>query len=216
MAACASFLYTLSVANAFLMSGMYKRGIVVGADKMSAIINSDDPYTAPLFGDGAGAFLVEKSEDPEIKIVSTFLKSDNNGIDKLFIKAGGSELPLNEELLKIKDNYVTMLGKDVFVNAIERMAESISYVANDAGLSLSEIDYIIPHQANQRIISAVYKKLNCNHLKFCSIIENHGNIINASIPTSYHLYKNLFGVASNIIMVAFGGGYNYGALLLKG
>lgn len=214
MAACSGFLYALSIANAFILSGMYSSGIVVGAEKMSTIINSNDPYTSPLFGDGAGAFLVKNTSNYQHRgIISTFLESDSAGIDKLFIRSGGSEHPITIDDIKNNHQYVTMDGKDVFINAIMQMVNSIEQVILKSKLQNGEVDFIIPHQANQRISDAVFDKMS--HLKkatMCSIIEKFGNIATASIPVTYHLYQDQFTDNKNIIMVSFGAGFNFGAI----
>lgn len=215
MAACSGFLYALAMANAFIKSGMYQSGIIVGADKMSAIINQNDPYTSPLFGDGAGAFLLKRSCNKEKGILASILGSDNSGTDKLFIKAGGSETPLTIERLEKKENYVTMKGKDVFIHAISRMTSMIEDVLKKNNISMHEVDYIIPHQANKRITDAVSEKIGLPNAKMCNIIENHGNIVNASIPVAYHLFQKQIGTDKNIVMVAFGAGFNYGAHYLR-
>ncbi|BCA94624.1 3-oxoacyl-[acyl-carrier-protein] synthase 3 protein 2 [Legionella antarctica] len=216
MAACSGFLYALSVANAFIQSGLYQSGIVVGSDKMSAIINQEDPYTCTLFGDAAGAFLLKKSSHSDKGIISTVLGSDSTGVDKLFIKAGGSEIPMTSQRLLNNEHYVTMLGKEVFINAVNKMTSMIDKVTEKSGLSSKEIHYIIPHQANQRISDAVYDKLGRpEHVKMFSIIKNHGNIVNASIPVTYHCYQKEMSSNKNMIMVSFGAGFNFGALHIR-
>lgn len=216
MAACSGFLYTLAVANSFISTGLCQSGIIVGADKMSAIINPEDSITSPLFGDGAGAFLLGKSSLENKGIISTILESDSRGIDKLFIKAGGSEFPMTASRLEAKEHYVSMIGKTVFLDAIKRMTSMIEQIISKNQLSLADIDYIIPHQANQRISDLVYENLGKpSHITMCSIIKNHGNIVNASIPVTYHLFKDEIGPNKNVIIVSFGAGFNYGAHLLR-
>jgi 3-oxoacyl-[acyl-carrier-protein] synthase-3 len=216
MAACSGFLFTLAVANSFINSGLCKTGIIVGAEKMATIIDQDDSLTSPLFGDAAGAFLIGKSPLENKGIVSTLLESDSTGVDKLFIKSGGSEFPLTVERLQAKEHYVTMHGRDVFINATKQMTSMIEQIIEINQLSLKDIHYIIPHQANKRISEAIYKNLGCPaHITMCNIIEEHGNIVNASIPVAYHLFKNQIGSNKNVIFVSFGAGFNYGAHLLR-
>ncbi|MDR3501609.1 MAG: beta-ketoacyl-ACP synthase 3 [Legionella sp.] len=216
MAACSGFLHLLATANALIRSGLYKNGIIVGVEKMSAIINDDDPQTSPLFGDGAGAFLVGENFEEHKGIIASALGSDSSGIDKLYIKAGGSEIPLTQERLMNKEHYVSMLGKDVFINAIKQMNNMIEQVLEKSNLNLGEIDYIIPHQANQRISDALYEKLGSpKHIKMCNTIAEYGNIGNASVPVAYHSFKHEIGTDKHIILVSFGAGFNYSAHLIK-
>lgn len=216
MAACSGFLHLLAMANALIHSGFYKNGIIVGVEKMSAIINDDDPQTSPLFGDGAGAFLVGPHCQQHPGIIASVLGSDSSGVDKLYIKAGGSEIPLTQERLFNKEHYVSMLGKEVFINAIKQMNNMIEQVLEKSNFTLSDIDYIIPHQANQRISDALYEKLGSpEHITMCNTIAKYGNMGNASIPVTYHSFKQQIGANKHIILVSFGAGFNYSAHLIK-
>ncbi|KTD59934.1 3-oxoacyl-ACP synthase III family protein [Legionella shakespearei] len=209
MSGCAGFLQALIVANSLLENGYYKRGIIVAAEKMSIIIDEDDPVCAPIFGDASSAWLVEHSSEQNVK--ASYIDNDTDGVHFLYIPTCHNLVDKQQMYFSSK---VFMDGKNVFKYAVNSMCTSISEVLNAAQMTMDDIDYIIPHQANLRIINAIAKQSNINSDKVLTVIQNHGNIVNASIPLTLHVYKELLH-NKNILMTAFGAGFNFGAMIIS-
>ncbi len=212
-AACSGFLYSIATASKFVETGSYKKVVVVGADKMSSIINYEDRTTCILFGDGAGAVLLEPNTD-NIGIQDAVLKSDGSGVDYLHMKAGGSLNPATEETVKNKLHSVYQEGRVVFKAAIKGMAESINEVLEKNNLKVDDIDYLIPHQANLRIIQGVGDFIGLSREKVLINIEKYGNTTAATIPLCLNDFEHLFKKGDKIVLTAFGGGFTWGAVLL--
>ncbi len=213
-AACSGFIYSITTASKFVETGTYKKVVVVGADKMSSIINYDDRTTCILFGDGAGAVLLEPSDEEAHGIQDAVLKADGSGVSYLHMKAGGSLNPASEETVKNKHHSVYQEGRVVFKAAIKGMAESIQEVLERNNLKVDDVDYLIPHQANLRIIQGVGDYIGLSPEKVLINIEKYGNTTAATIPMCINDFEHLFKKGDKIILTAFGGGFTWGAVLL--
>lgn len=202
MAGCSSFLYGMVVANALLQNGLFKRGLIVATEKMNMIIDQNDRITAPIFGDSSAVWLVEKQKTNNIKAI--YWGSDSTGVDDLYIPIFNGDTSFKPK--------VVMNGKHVFKNAVNKMAESILKSLNTASMKIDDIDYIIAHQANKRIIEQVGMKIGVPEDKVLISIETLGNIVSSSIPITYHNNKEKLS-GKNIALVAFGAGYNFGSII---
>jgi 3-oxoacyl-[acyl-carrier-protein] synthase-3 len=214
-AACSGFLFALESGAALIESGRSKKVIVVGADTMSSILNYEDRNTCILFGDGAGAVLLEPSE--EYGIIDSELKIDGSGGEYLKLEGGGSLHPASHETVDKKLHYITQDGKTVFKYAVKGMAD-ISYdVARRNNLSGSDIDLFIPHQANKRIIDATAKRLGLHESQVMMNIEKYANTTAATIPIciAEAAKNNLLNKGDNVILSTFGAGFSWGATYLK-
>lgn len=214
-AACSGFIYALSTAAQFIQTGAYRKIIIVGADKMSSIIDYEDRKTCVIFGDGAGAVLLERSENPELGIKDFWFKSDGNGAAHLHQKAGGSKMPASHDSVDQKQHYVYQEGRQVFKFAVTHMADAAKRISERNNLTAENIDWLIPHQANKRIIDATKKALNLPDEKVLINIHKYGNTTNATIPLCLWEWENQFKKGDNIILAAFGGGFTWGAIYLK-
>lgn len=213
-AACSGFLYALSVGASFIESNRYAKVLVVGADQMSAVVDYEDRNTCVLFGDGAGAVLLEPSnEDGGIK--DYVFKNDASGAISLSIPAGGSLLPASEETVLQRKHFIQQDGKTVFRNAIKGMSGSCREVMERNNLTSDDIDWIVPHQANLRIIHALSESLGFPIEKVKINIEKYGNTTAATIPLCIWDFKDDFKVGDRILLTAFGAGFTWGATLLE-
>ncbi len=214
-AACSGFLFALESGAALIESGRSKKVIVVGADTMSSILNYEDRNTCILFGDGAGAVLLEPSE--EYGIIDSELKIDGSGGEYLKMEGGGSLHPASHETVDKKLHYVTQDGQTVFKHAVKGMADISYEVANRNNLSGSDIDLFIPHQANKRIIDATAKKLGLNESQVTINIEKYANTTAATIPIciAEAAQDKLLNQGDNVILSTFGAGFSWGATYLK-
>jgi|EP01133_Synstelium_polycarpum_P014722 3-oxoacyl-[acyl-carrier-protein] synthase-3 len=212
-AACSGFLYALTLGASLIESGRYKNVIVIGADKNSAIINYEDRNTCILFGDGAGAVLLEQTTAEEGLIDNVF-RTDGSGKEQLIVRGGGSMHPSTTETVSNKLNYISQNGRVVFKAAIEGMTQTCTEVFERNDLSAAQVDWLIPHQANLRIIQAVGEKLNisADHVKVN--IDRYGNTTAATIPLCLWDYKNDFKAGDKMILTAFGAGFSWGASYL--
>ena len=212
-AACSGFLYAMSTATSFIESGRYKKVLIIGADMMSSIVDYTDRSTSILFGDGAGAVLVEPSingygwEDE-------YLRSDGIGAEWLNIKSGGSIHPISSETIKNKWHYIAQDGKTVFKSAVSEMANATEQIILRNKLKSEEIKYLIPHQANKRIIDATAEKINLDKNKVLMNIENYGNTTAATIPLLMYDYEKNLNKGDKLILAAFGAGLTWGAAYL--
>ncbi|GAA0861128.1 beta-ketoacyl-ACP synthase III [Paraclostridium tenue] len=214
-AACSGFIYGMTVAKQFIETNTYKYVLVIGAEALSRILDYEDRSTAILFGDGAGAVVMGSVN--EGGVLSTNLGSDGNGKDYLNIPAGGSKNPASEETLKNRLHYVKMAGNDVFKFAVRIMQDASIKCVESANLDIQDIDYLIPHQANIRIIEASAKRLKLNMDKVYVNLDRYGNMSAASIPVALdEAYREgKIKKGDNIVLVGFGGGLTWGASVIR-
>ena len=212
-AACSGFLYGMSTATSYIESGRYKKVLLIGADMMSSIVDYTDRSTSILFGDGAGAVLIEPSKN-EFGWEDEFLRSDGVGAEWLKIKAGGSLYPTSKETFEKKWHYITQDGKTVFKSAVSEMANATEQIIIRNKLDPNDIKYLLPHQANKRIIDATAEKINLDKNKVLMNIEEYGNTTAATIPLLMHDYERNFKKGDKIILAAFGAGLTWGAAYL--
>jgi 3-oxoacyl-[acyl-carrier-protein] synthase-3 len=214
-AACAGFVYALSVAGQFISSGAYKHALVVGAEKLSAVTDWQDRNTCVLFGDGAGAAVV--SAVKRGGIISSYLGCDGSRKDLLFIPAGGSRLPASPQSLQARQHYIKMQGNELFKLAVRAMTEAAQKVLRQARLKFSDVDLVIPHQANARIIMAVAKKLGLAEEKIYLNIERYGNMSSAStaIALCEALEQGRIKKGDLVLLDTFGAGLVWGACLIE-
>lgn len=219
VAACAGFIYGLSIARAFVTSGVNKNVLVIGAEHLTSITNYKDRNTCVLFGDGAGAAVVTAGEKGEEKrgILSTFLSGDGQYRELLHIPLGGSVEPLTPETADDAGRFIHMDGREVFKLAVREMGDAAVKVLAEAGYESKDIDMIIPHQANSRIIEALSKRLNVPTERIYKNIEYYGNTSSASVPIALDEARKAGKVGENslVLSVAFGGGLVWGAALYR-
>jgi 3-oxoacyl-[acyl-carrier-protein] synthase-3 len=213
-AACSGFLYALESGSNFIRSGQYKKVIIVGADKMSSIVNYKDRNTCILFGDGAGAAMLEPSREENI-IHDAILRSDGIGKDLIFIKGGGSAHPPTHETVDQGYHHFFQDGRAVFKYAVTSMADVAVEIMNRNNLTGEEVAYLVPHQANMRIIEATAKRMEVSMDKVTVNIQKYGNTTAATIPLCLWEWEDKFKKGDNIILAAFGGGFTWGAVYLK-
>ncbi len=213
-AACSGFLYALTLGASLIESGRYKNVIVVGADANSSIVNYEDRNTCILFGDGAGAVLLEQTEE-EIGLLDNVFKTDGIGKEHLIVTAGGSLNPSSLDTLDKKMNFISQNGRVVFKAAIEGMSQTCNEVMERNNLETKDITWLIPHQANLRIIQAVGEKLGLGAGQVKINIQRYGNTTAATIPLCMWEYKDDFKEGDNLLLTAFGAGFSWGATYLK-
>jgi 3-oxoacyl-[acyl-carrier-protein] synthase III len=213
-AACSGFIYALSTGTAFIESGRYKKVIVVGADKMSSIVDYTDRTTCIIFGDAAGAVMLEPTEE-EIGVLDYIHKSDGTGADFLRMKAGGSKHPATHATVEAREHYAYQDGKTVFKFAVVNMADYAEKVMVRNNLTGDDIAWLVPHQANKRIVDATSRRMGVSDEKVMMNIERYGNTTSATIPTLLWNYENKLKKGDNLILAAFGGGFTWGALYVK-
>ena len=213
-AACSSFLYGMSTASAYIASGKYKKVLLIGADKMSSIIDYTDRATCIIFGDGAGAVLFEPNTEG-LGLQDEILKSDGIGREFLKIEAGGSILPPSEETVKNKQHFVFQDGKTVFKYAVSGMADVSEKIMRRNNLSHDDINWLVAHQANRRIIDATANRMELDESKVLINIQKYGNTTSATLPLLLSDFENQLKKGDNIIFAAFGGGFTWGAIYLK-
>ena len=213
-AACSSFLYGMSTAASYIESGRYKKVLLIGADKMSSIIDYTDRATCIIFGDGAGAVLFEPNSEG-MGLQDEYLRSDGSGREFLKIEAGGSILPVSEETLKSGQHFVHQEGKTVFKFAVSNMADVAEKMLIRNQLSNDDISWLVPHQANKRIIEATAKRVNVDASKVMMNIHKYGNTTSATLPLLLADYEHQLKKGDNLIFAAFGGGFTWGAIYLK-
>jgi 3-oxoacyl-[acyl-carrier-protein] synthase III len=211
-AACSGFIYALTVASQFIETGTFKKIVVVGADKMSAIIDYTDRATCVLFGDGAGAVLLEPNET--YGIVDTLLRSDGAGMPHLHQKAGGSRMPPTAETVAKRLHYVHQEGASVYKFAVARMAEVGAELMKRNDLASDEIDWLVPHQANRRIIEATAERMKLPLDRVMITIDKYGNTTAATIPLCLWDYESKLKPGDKLVLAAFGGGFTWGGAYL--
>ena len=213
-AACSSFLYGMSSASAYIASGKYKKVLLIGADKMSSIIDYTDRATCIIFGDGAGAVLFEPNTEG-LGLQDEILKSDGIGREFLKIEAGGSILPPTEETVKNKQHFVFQDGKTVFKYAVSGMADVSEKIMQRNNLTHDDVNWLVAHQANRRIIDATSNRMGLEDSKVLINIQKYGNTTSATLPLLLSDFENQLKKGDNIIFAAFGGGFTWGAIYLK-
>ncbi len=213
-AACSSFLYGMSTAAAYIESGKYKKVLLIGADKMSSIIDYSDRATCIIFGDGAGAVLFEPSTEG-LGLQDEYLRSDGIGREFLKIEAGGSILPPSQETIDNAQHFVHQEGKTVFKFAVSNMADVSEKMLTRNNLTKEDIDWLVPHQANKRIIEATANRVDVDPSKVMVNIHKYGNTTSATLPLLLADYEKQLKKNDNLIFAAFGGGFTWGAIYLK-
>ena len=213
-AACSGFLYGLVTGQKFIETGSHKKVVVVGADKMSSIMNYEDRTTCIIFGDGAAAVLLEPT-DENTGVIDSVLKSDGSGREFLNIKAGGSLKPASPETIASKEHFVYQEGRQVFKFAVTNMAEVAAEVLQRNNLKGEDIDWLVPHQANLRIIDATRSRIDLPEEKVMVNIQKYGNTTAGTIPLCLWEWENKLKKGDNLILAAFGGGFTWGSVYLK-
>jgi 3-oxoacyl-[acyl-carrier-protein] synthase-3 len=213
-AACSGFLYALVTGQRFIESGAYKKVVVVGADKMSSIINYDDRTTCIIFGDGAGGVLLEPTEE-DVGVIDSVLKSDGSGKEYLNIKAGGSYKPPTYQTIDNKEHFVYQEGRSVFKFAVTNMADVAAEVMARNNLKSSDVDWLVPHQANLRIIDATRERAGLPEEKVMINIQKYGNTTAGTLPLCLWDWEKKLKKGDNLLLAAFGGGFTWGSVYLK-
>ncbi|MDX2188287.1 MAG: beta-ketoacyl-ACP synthase III [Bacteroidota bacterium] len=214
-AACSGFLYNLSTGTAFIESGRFKKILLVGGDKMSSIVNYKDRNTCIIFGDGAGAVLLEAEYDSPYGVQDMIMRTDGSGLPFLNVKAGGSVRPASIETVQNNEHYIFQEGATVFKMAVTKMADVAEELIIRNHLKSSDINWLVPHQANKRIIDATAERIGLDGSKVAINIEKYGNTTNGTIPLCFWDFEKKFKKGDNIVLAAFGGGFTWGSLYLK-
>lgn len=213
-AACSGFVYALTIGSQFIETGKYKKIVVVGADKMSAIVDYTDRATCVLFGDGAGAVLLEPNEEG-MGIIDSIIRSDGVGQNHLFQKAGGSRYPPTHETVEKRWHYVYQDGPSVFKFAVKNMADVSAEIMERNNLTGSDVAWLVPHQANKRIIDATAQRMGIEPERVMMTIHKYGNTTAATIPLCLAEYESQLKKGDNLVLAAFGGGFTWGAAYVK-
>lgn len=213
-AACSGFVYALATGASFIESGRYKKVVIIGGDKMSAIMDYTDRTTCIIFGDGAGCVLLEPTTE-DVGVMDAILKSDGAGESYLHMKAGGSRLPASHATVDAKQHFVYQEGSAVFKFAVTNMADVAAQIAERNKLNADNIAWLVPHQANKRIIDATANRVGINEDKVMMNIERYGNTTGGTIPLLLWDYEKKLKKGDNLIIAAFGGGFTWGAVYVK-
>lgn len=213
-AACSGFVYALATAKGYIESGMYKKVIVAGVDKMSSIVDYEDRATCIIFGDGGGAVLLEPNNEG-YGIQDAIMKTDGSGRVHLHQKAGGSVKPATHDTVDAKEHFVYQEGQAVFKFAVKGMADVSAEIMEQNNLSSDDIQWLVPHQANLRIIDATARRMGLDKSKVMINIERYGNTTNGTIPLCLWEWEDKLKKGDNIVLSAFGGGFTWGAIYLK-
>lgn len=214
-AACCGFLYTLDVAASMIQSGRYKKIIVIGADKMSSLVDYTDRATCVLFGDGAGAVLVEATEEENVGVQNSYLRTDGQGLPFLHMKAGGSVCPPSHFTVDYRLHYLYQEGRTVFRYAVTDMSNDVMKIMEMNNLKADDVNWVIPHEANLRIIEAVTKRAGIPLDKVVVNIDHYGNTSAATIPLALWDAESQLKKGDNVIFTAFGAGFVHGASFYK-
>ena len=214
MAACSGFLFAVATGSKFIESGQYKKVVIVGVDKMSSIVDYTDRTTCVLFGDGSGAIMLEPTTE-DVGIKDSILRSDGSGVKYLNQKAGGSAYPPTHETIDAKEHFVFQDGQPVFKAAVKSMADVSAEIMERNNLSGEDISWLVPHQANKRIIDATARRMDVGMDKVMLNIERYGNTTSATIPLCLWEWENKLKKGDNIILAAFGGGFTWGSIWVK-
>ncbi|UXP30617.1 ketoacyl-ACP synthase III [Reichenbachiella agarivorans] len=213
-AACSGFLFALTTGAQFIESGTYKKVIIIGADKMSSIINYEDRTTCIIFGDGGGAVLLEEDKEGN-GIIDSILKTDGSGAEYLGMQGGGSRLPATVESVLAKKHYAFQEGSTVFKFAVTNMADVSAEIMERNKLTGDDIAWLVPHQANKRIIDATARRMEIDDEKVMINIQKYGNTTAGTLPLCLWDYENQLKKGDNIVLAAFGGGFTWGSIYLK-
>ncbi len=220
VAACAGFLHGLSIAHGFIVNGNIRRALIIGSEVLSRVTDYSDRSTCVLFGDGAGAVVVEADDGADANgsgVLSSYLRADGSKAELLWIPAGGSKNPLNANNIQSRERYIIMSGNEIYKLAVRSMCDAALRALDKAGVRTDEISWLIPHQANIRIIEGVAKRLKISDRKVFLNIEKYGNTSAASVPIALDEAnrKGLLNKGDNVLMVAFGGGLTWAASLVR-
>lgn len=213
---CGSFVFSMDTADSFIRAGKAKTALVIGADTYSKILNFEDKTTCPLFGDGAAAVILRAGEG-ETGILQTFIRSDGNGWPLIQVPSSGSRKPVTAETIAARENTFYMAGKQVYVFATEAIPELIKTVCDQAGITPADLDWLIPHQANLRIIDAVSKKHSIPKEKFLVNLQKYGNTAAASVGLAFDEFRRNGTIKPGqlVLVMGFGGGLSWGGLLIR-
>jgi len=214
MAACSGFLFSISTASKYIETGFCKKILVIGADKMSSIVDYEDRQTCIIFGDGAGAVLIEPNNE-KLGVQDSILKSNGEGRHYLNMKAGGSVKPASHETVNSKEHFIHQEGQTVFKFAVKGMADVSAEILERNNLTGNDVKWLVPHQANKRIIDATANRMGIGKEKVMLNINKFGNTTNASIPLCLWEWENELKKGDNLILAAFGGGFTWGSIFLK-
>ncbi|MDE3743237.1 beta-ketoacyl-ACP synthase III [Maribacter polysaccharolyticus] len=214
LAACSSFLFGMSTAAGFIESGKYKKVLLIGADKMSSIVDYTDRTTCIIFGDGAGAVLFEPNTEG-LGMQDEYLRADGSGRAFLGMDAGGSLMPATEETVKNRKHFIYQEGRTVFKFAVSNMANVAALIMKRNNLSEQDVAWLVPHQANKRIIDATANRMGLDNSKVMMNIDKYGNTTSATLPLLLFDYENKLKKGDNLVFAAFGGGFTWGAIYLK-
>ncbi len=214
LAACSSFLFGMSTAASYIEAGRYKKVLLIGADKMSSIIDYTDRTTCIIFGDGAGAVLFEPNGEG-LGLQDEYLRADGKGRKYLGMDAGGSLMPATEETVKNRKHYIYQDGKAVFKFAVSNMADVAAKIMEKNDLDDTDVSWLVPHQANKRIIDATANRMGLDSSKVMMNIQRYGNTTSATLPLLLSDYENQLKKGDNLVFAAFGGGFTWGAIYLK-
>ncbi|QBN19083.1 beta-ketoacyl-ACP synthase III [Flavobacterium nackdongense] len=212
--ACSSFLFGMSTAAAYIESGRYKKVLLIGADKMSSIVDYTDRATCIIFGDGAGAALFEPNYEG-LGLQDEYLRTDGDGREFLKMTAGGSLFPASEQTIKDNQHNIIQDGKTVFKYAVTNMSDACDIIMQRNNLTNDDVAWLVPHQANKRIIDAISSRMNLEDSKVLMNIERYGNTTSATLPLVLSDFEHLFKKGDTIIFAAFGGGFSWGSIYLK-
>ncbi|MGE0588818.1 MAG: beta-ketoacyl-ACP synthase III [Cyclobacteriaceae bacterium] len=213
-AACSGFIYALTTGAQFIESGTYKKVVVIGGDKMSAILDYTDRTTCIIFGDGAGCVLLEPTTE-DVGIIDSIHKSDGTGAQFLHMKAGGSRIPATHESVDARQHFVYQEGSAVFKFAVTNMADFAAKIMDRNKLKADDISWLAPHQANKRIIDATASRMGITEDKVMMNIERYGNTTGGTIPLLLWDYEKKLKKGDNLVIAAFGGGFTWGAIYVK-
>jgi len=213
-AACSSFLYALTTGQKFIESGTHKKVIIVGTDKMSSITDYTDRAVCPLFGDAAAAVMLEPTTE-EVGVVDSIFRTNGTGRHHLYMKAGGSQRPATHETVDNKEHFIYQDGQTVFKWAVSKMADVSVEMMEKHNLKAEDLSWLVPHQANMRIIDAVANRMGLAREKVMINIERYGNTTSATIPLCLWEWESKLHKGDNVILAAFGGGFTWGATYLK-
>lgn len=213
-AACSGFLFSLSTGTQFIETGKYKKVVVVGVDKMSSIVDYTDRTTCCIFGDGAGAVLLEPNEEG-LGIQDSILRSDGSGRPFLHMKAGGSVKPPSHQTIDAKEHFIYQEGQTVFKFAVKNMADVSAEIMERNNLGADDVQWLVPHQANLRIIDATARRMELDSSKVMINIQKFGNTTSGTIPLCLWEWESKLKKGDNIILAAFGGGFTWGSIYLK-
>ncbi len=214
-AGCSGFLYALETASNYIQNGRYKKVVVVGAEVMSSIVDYQDRSTSPIFGDGAGAVLLEPTTDNSIGIMDSKLQSDGVGRVHLHQKAGGSVKPASHETIDAREHYIYQEGQPVFKWAVSKMADVSIEMMERNGITPDQLDWLVPHQANMRIIEATAKRMGIKREQVMINIQRYGNTTAATLPLCLWEWESKLKKGDNLILATFGAGFTWGSMYLK-